>query len=130
MRVEEERMKESWMDKLIELRWDKLIEPLEKYLLELAKRNPLYTNFNVNLSWVSILWVHETILISKEFWFIQRLVEHDKIDQFYYESTVRVKRYIDEYEEYDYVFPMDYEQLIMLLSIKDKPIEWLCEILK
>ena len=62
---------------LFDNKWDKLIKPLEEYLLELAKKNPLYTNFNVNLSWVSILWVHETILISEKFWFIQRLVEKD-----------------------------------------------------
>ena len=69
-------------------------------------------------------------IISKSFWFIKWLVDNDKIDQFYYENSVRVKKYIDEYEEYDYVFPMDYEQLIMLLSIEDNPIEWLCKILK
>lgn len=69
-------------------------------------------------------------IISKSYWFIQWLIENDKIDQFYYENSVRVKRYIDEYEEYDYVFPIDYKQLIMLLSIEDNPIEWLCSILK
>ena len=124
MRVEEERMKESWMYKLIDLRWNKLIKPLEEYLLELAKRNPLYTNFNINLSWVSILWVHETILISKKFWFIKRLVENDKIDfswewELANELVNLFERKVD-----------NAEWLIALLSIQDNPIEFLISILK
>ena len=100
---------------LFDNKWNKLIEPLEKYLLELAKKNPIYKNFNVNLPWVSILWVHETILISKKFWFIKRLVENDKIDL---EKFPQIMEY------------SDYESLLMLLSIQDNPIEFLISILK
>ena len=123
MRVEEERMKESWMYKLIDLRWNKLIKPLEEYLLELAKRNPLYTNFNINLPWVSILWVHETILISKKFWFIQRLLEHDKIDFTKLEDN-------NDYLVMKENWANTYNDLLMLLSIQDDPIEFLIGILK
>lgn len=127
MRVEEEKKKEIWIDKLIELFKDYV----ENYWND--TKDPTI-DYAVIYDWqwfyVGAKFYSDEKVLSKKFWFMQRLVEHDKIDQFYYESTVRVKRYIDEYEEYDYVFPMDYEQLIMLLSIKDKPIEWLCEILK
>jgi len=112
-------MKESWMDKLIELRC--LIEPLEKYLLELAKENPLYTNLNVNLSWVSILWVHETILISKKFWFIKWLVQNDKIN---YDK-------LEDNPDWFYIDLSDnYLEILALLSIQDEPISFLISILK
>ena len=109
---------------LFDNKWNKLIEPLEKYLLELAKKNPIYKNFNVNLPWVSILWVHETILISKKFWFIKRLVENDKIDfsrewDLAIELVNLFERKVD-----------NAEWLIALLSIQDNPIEFLISILK
>ena len=124
MRVEEERMKESWMDKLIELRWNKLIKPLEKYLLELAKRNPIFKNFNVNLPWVSVLWVHETILISEKFWFIKWLFENDKIDldKTSYLETCCMCWWFARYWKVD--------GLIMKLSISSSPIEDLIFYLK
>lgn len=104
---------------LFKKEWEKLIKHLEKYLLELAKKNPLYTNLNVNLPWVSILWVHETILISEKFWFIKWLVENNKID-FY--TTLRDNWHFrhDFYAIYD---KKEYERLIMLLSVSKTPIE-------
>ena len=57
----------------------------------------------------------ETYIISKKFWFIQWLVENDKINT-------------DEFsiiEGFD-----DYECLLMRLAIDDNPIEFLVSILK
>lgn len=109
---------------LFDKKWDKLIKPLEEYLLELAKKNPLYTNLNVNLPWVSILWVHETILISKKFWFIKWLLKNDKIDLL--RLTCMNPRYT---EILDSDFSWE-ERIIMILSIQDSPIEFLVNILR
>lgn len=107
---------------------DKLIELLNEYDDNNWEVTDYWALFNRMSDWITR--TEDLQIISKSFWFIKWLVDNDKIDQFYYENSVRVKKYIDEYEEYDYVFPMDYEQLIMLLSIEDNPIEWLCKILK
>ena len=89
--------------------------------------------------WVRLAWpdvevndkeelVLEATLISKKYWFIKWLVENDKID---YEKLSKewfiVRTYdLDEIgESFDYV-----ERLLMLLSIKDNPIEFLVSILK
>ena len=111
---------------LFDNKWDKLIKPLEEYLLELAKKNPLYTNFNVNLSWVSILWVHETILISEKFWFIQRLVEKDMID---FDKCWICYEINSTHDHYNLEDKQDL-WLIMLLSVSSFPIEALVSYLK
>ena len=62
--------------------------------------------------WYSVWWY------SKSFWFIEWLVENDKIKLWAYDVEwyhFNVHTYLD---------------LIMLLSIQDNPIEFLCEILK
>lgn len=61
-------------------------------------------------------------VLSKKFQFIQRLVDNDKIDKqkVWDNSDFPMVRY-DEFL---------YEWLLMLLSIQDEPIEFLCEILK
>jgi len=84
-----------------------------------------------------VVWVHsvwdkitdkdEARIISKQFWFIKRLVKNDKIDLggieqraidfFYDESPVRWKE-------------IRTERLIMMLSIQDNPIEDLISFLK
>ena len=111
---------------LFDTKWNKLIKPLEKYLLELAKKNPIYKNFNVNLPWISILWVHETILISEKFWFIQRLVEKDMID---FDKCWRCYEINSTYDHYNLEDKQDL-WLIMLLSVSHKPIENLVSYLK
>ena len=64
-------------------------------------------------------WYHKYYLISKEYWFIQWLVDNDKIEA----HEIRFDNY--EWTEFDKV-----DSTIMLLSIQDNPIEFLCEILK
>lgn len=98
--------------------WEKLIEPLEKYLLELAKKNPLCTNLNVNLPWVSILWVHETILISEKFWFIQWLVKHFMLNM----TKIDARIALSDFNATD--------RMLMALAISDNPIELLIDCLK
>ena len=62
--------------------------------------------------------------------FIKRLVENNKIDLDKIDNKIRIYDYVEEYEEYDYVFPDIYKQLLMLLSISDTPIEDLIYYLK
>ena len=49
----------------------------------------------------------------------------DKIDK-----KIRIYDYVEEYEEYDYVFPDIYKQLLMILSISSSPIDDLISYLK
>lgn len=111
---------------LFKKEWEKLINPLEKYLLELAKKNPLYTNLNVNLPWVSILWVHETILISKKFWFIKWLVDNHKID---FDKCWICYEINSTYDHYNLEDKQDL-WLIMLLSVSHTPVEDLVSYLR
>ena len=57
----------------------------------------------------------ENKIISKKFWFIQRLVKNQKIDL---EKVPQVMEY------------SDYESLLMFLAIQDNPIDFLLSILK
>lgn len=84
-------------------------------------------------------WTREylyEIIVSKKFWFIQRLVENEKIDivKVYenltnYEIEIRI-RAVKELLENNEEDTIAYLKLLMLLSIQDNPIEFLCSILK
>ena len=67
------------------------------------------------------------VVISKEYWFIKRLVENNKID---IERLHRIVDYRLEIKE-NYVNAHDYNSdcLLMLLSIQNNPIEFLCSVL-
>ena len=68
--------------------------------------------------------LNETI-ISKKYWFIERLVENDKIDdsKVWYSDMLSV-------QYHDLVNDYKYEWLIMILAISDNPISDLCSYLK
>lgn len=93
----------------------KLIELLNEYEKTLEP--------NLQVRW-TVLWIEATpeLIVGKKFWFIQWLVENDKI------SLEKV------YNNFDY--PMVkrneflYEWLLMLLSISDTPIDDLISYLK
>ena len=96
-------MKEIW----------KLIELLNEY-----SKNIWYFN-EEDLQWQTKAWI-----LSKEFWWVKWLVENDKID-------------IDKIEEKsEYTFIKNgwgehiIEDVLMLLSIQDEPINFLISILK
>lgn len=65
-------------------------------------------------------------VIFKEFWFIKCLVDNDKID-FY---NVLKENWTFRKEFYAIENKKEYERLIMLLSVEDKPIDFLISILK
>ena len=110
-------MKESWIEKLIEL--------LNQHRIE-------KTNIQYKLE-LPIPMRDLRFVLSKEYWFIQRLVENDKID--------RDKKEIEK-SDYDITFTwaltMDkksdldimVDTLLMLLSISDEPISDLISYLR
>jgi hypothetical protein len=80
----------------------------------------------------------DEILISKSFWFIQRLVEQDKIDTDAYKTvyswdldkwkTLTREIWWDDF--YQVTEHWVYESLLMLLSISEQPIDDLISYLK
>ena len=117
MRVEEERMKESWMDKLIELLneyWKWYFELDDEWWIVDGNQDTLA----VTSSYITMQ------IISKKYWFIQRLVDNHKID-FSWEwelSLDLVNLFERKVDNADWV--------IALLSISDTPIEDLVSYLK
>ena len=128
MRVEEERMKESWIDKLIEL--------LNEHSKENKRPADFEEYFDSHFLWGEqehwFKWsVDESVILSKRYGFIKRLADNDKIAyrrclDLWYEIAV-----IDEEgEDVDVMRTFDsYEQLLMYLAIQDKPIEFLISLL-
>lgn len=110
---------------------EKLIPLLnERHNLEWVLWSSRYNWDYLFVKWDKDNKFYEETIISKKFWFIKRLVENDKIDIDKIDKKIRIYDYVEEYEEYDYVFPDIYKQLLMLLSISDTPIEDLISYLK
>lgn len=78
--------------------------------------------------WIYIWWGdsldYECFICSKKFWFIKWLVENDKIDLDKFKYHIK---YEDEERETN---PTFIDELIMILSISNAPIEYLCLLLK
>ena len=91
---------------------EKLIELLDEYEKE--------SNLKSEIFWEK----SEFIVISKKFWFIKWLVENDKID---------IQK-MEEKSEYTFIKngwgEHIIEDVLMLLSIQDEPINFLISILK
>ena len=91
---------------------EKLIELLDEYEKE--------SNLKSEIFWEK----SEFIVISKKFWFIKWLVENDKID----------RDKMEEKSEYTFIKngwgEHIIEDVLMLLSIQDEPINFLISILK
>ena len=110
---------------------EKLIELLKEYAPDYPKNYPDDT-------------IMDEIVISKRFWFIKWLVENNKID--FEKCWFNIKNYLSYNKRYDkgivlaenydndtFVvreFYSPYEQLLMLLSISDTPIDDLLLYLK
>ena len=102
---------------------DKLIELLNEFDKKTFWKITLDNRIQIYGKWKC----SESYLISKEYWFIQWLMENNKID---------IEELADKkYKIYDYEFAEDYsdrnyETLLMLLSIQDNPIEYLISVLR
>lgn len=91
------------------------------------REKELNPNIQVERTKFSV-WINKWYLISKEFWFIKRLVYKDKIN-FYKVSQAENELEVDvnvyrSYQEDNYYW------LLMILSIQDEPINFLISILK
>ena len=92
---------------------EKLIELLNEYEKTLEP--------NLQIEWTEA-WIKSTpeIVISKKFWFIQWLVENEKIEENSDLITLASELWC----------AFNTDVLLMYLSIQDNPIEFLCSILK
>ena len=121
MRVEEERMKESWMDKLIEL-----LNEYEDWMVSWVKEySEEFGVFVLNTEQM----IEEEIIISKSFGFIGWLVENDKINFRKLDpkinDSIPTRYYLWTYIRYSFE-----KEILMTLSIQDNPIEFLISILR
>lgn len=79
--------------------------------------------------WNTMSRMDKAYIVSKDFWWIKRLVDNDKIDQdtkFLISANVENQKngmwYVYTYEQY--------ESLLMLLAISDEPLTFLISVLK
>jgi len=116
----------------IGIKMEKLIELLNEYDWTPTEWKQIWDKIYFDwLGWNSEL--HELIIISKYYGFIKWLVENDKIwinknsDRSAMIDLMRaeVKEWTDVFE-----WTKKYEWYIMILSIQDNPIEFICEILQ
>lgn len=104
----------------------KLLQLLNEYRLE--KGMSEYTKY-IPANWCfthkSYYYDHYSWVISKKFWFIEWLVEEDKLDKEWLFNIITescIFDGVDMYSESDYI--------IMYLAVKDDPISFLISILK
>jgi hypothetical protein len=99
---------------------DKLIELLDVYEEQIVGVHSVWDKINdKEVSWI----------ISKKFWFIKWLVDNDKIDR---DKIIEKSDFmpIVSNKVWDFFQPTEEQELLMLLSIQDNPIEFLVSILK
>ena len=104
---------------------EKLIELAIKY-----DREKEWASFDWSITnWEFENHIYQKYLISKEYWFIKWLVENEKIDrdEIIINSDFMPIAFDRKWEKYEW---SEEKQLLMLLSIQDEPIRFLCEILK
>ena len=117
------------MEKLIEL-LNEYIGDWQEWLYACYPLDEDFDKFFHTKDWEGTL--EEAQVISKKFWFIQWLVDNDKIDF----NNVRETNYWWEFNYY-WTIPnskrnkeIQIERLLMILAIQDNPIEFLISILK
>lgn len=103
----------------------KLMQYLDDYLVELHKQKPNFETRVVWLNWVRLFWIHESIIISKQFWFIKRLCEKDLID---FESETYFNWYSELFDERN--LRTSTASIIAILSVNIRPLDFLSSILK
>lgn len=84
-----------------------------------------YDGNRIRVQWDEIWpYVAESIILNKKFWFIQRLLNNQKIDQEKLDHSLDSCSYIKNDLAWSCI------KLTMFLSIQDNPIEFLISILK
>lgn len=134
--------KEKWREKTEKI-W-KLLKLLNEY--ETPRSWVVYKSYDdydwffywVDCDWETEIAWSDSLICSKKFWWIQWLVENDKIDIDAYKTvysgdldkrkTLTMSSGWDEF--YQVTEHWAYESLLMLLAIQPEPIEFLISILK
>lgn len=104
----------------------KLLQILNEYRLENGASE--YTKYIPETGYFtrkSYFYEHYSWVISKKFWFIQWLVDNDKIDIQWAKNLLYESEIFNQLPYTDLA-----ERLTMYLSIQDDPIEFLISILK
>lgn len=102
--------------------WEKKLSRLLREYMEEKKKNPeWFLEISTALMTGGKAW--DVYMVSKEFWFIERLVQNDKID---YKKLLEINNFI---EIKSLGWGISYS-LIMLISVYDEPVKFLSEILK
>lgn len=108
---------------------EKLLQLLNEYRLE--KGASEYTKY-ISETWYFThklyFYEHYSWVISKKFWFIQWLVENDKI--ILQKDIIRRVEYSNYGVMEDIHYYSAYESILMYLAIQDDPISFLSSILK
>ena len=72
-----------------------------------------------DINWNKAMVEHQdTYIISKKFWFIERLIENDKISVLNIDNRIALSEY------------KNYERIIIYLAISDNPIQDLIDLLR
>lgn len=113
------------------------MEKLVDLLNQFEKKKKSWREREVVLNMLNIKWetfVETTaVAISKEYWFIQRLIENDKIKKFEIDTIMIKSNRLYHWKDKTTACRVDEnleKVLIMLLAIQDEPIEFLISILK
>ncbi len=113
-----------------EIKMDKLIELLNEYVRADFVKHEDWC-FKEKYMWEDWRWDSDSEVISKEYWFIKRLVDNDKVD---FDKVMKLWKpcfvWYDKWEIICVHDVEDYKQLLMLLSIQDDPTNILISVLK
>jgi len=111
------------MEKIYDLMW--LVNDYEQLKGRIWKFEFIFDSYFMSRHDEKIEYIK---IISKSYWFIERLVREWKID--YWSEWWRDTPNYYESSEFWQKIVNDIEKLIIHLSIQDNPIEYLCSILK
>lgn len=126
------------MEKLMKLlnEYQKKINEKEENNYEIFERKLNGDSIRMNdlddpYEWLNMYWWYaKARLISKQFWFIERLIKKDKIDTFrILEKRFDTQKWCER-EHYHTVNEWNTNLLLMLLAISENPIEFLISVLK
>lgn len=117
-------MKEKiWIEKLIELLNE--FETPQSWVVFKSYDDYDGTFYGVDCDGETEIAWSDSYICGKRFWWIEWLVDNDKID------FSRDWKYCGKsIEEFDWLFRIDEDSLIMILAIQNNPIDFLISILK
>ena len=118
------------MEKLIELLNE--FETPQSWVVFKSYDDYDWTFYWVDCDWETEIAWSDSFVCGKRFWWIEWLVENDKIDrdnQALQYAKSDLSKFFTEWKDKNWMSD-DYAMLLMLLAIQDEPIRFLCDILK